>query len=80
MRAELGDLTKATRYVEDAQRIVWEQKGRIIRLRAAGVDTLDAERTLRLLEANLQTFREHERALKLDRQGPAFPPRLMAAE
>ena len=80
MRADVGDLTKAMRYVEEAQRIVWEQKGRIIRLRAAGVDTADAERTLRLLEANLQTFREHERALELDPQGPALPARLMAAE
>jgi hypothetical protein len=80
MSARVSDLAKATRYVKEAQRIVWEQKGRIIRLRAAGVDTLDAETTLRLLESNLQTFREHERALKLDPQGPALPPRLMAAE
>ena len=41
---------------------------------------VNAERTLRLLEANLQTFREHERALELDPQGPALPARLMAAE
>ena len=44
------------------------QKGRIIRLRSAGVDTLDAETTLRLLEANLQTFDEHRRALKSEQQ------------
>jgi hypothetical protein len=34
-------------------------KGRIIRLRAAGRDTRDAERILRLLEANLQTFQKY---------------------
>jgi hypothetical protein len=80
MAAEVHDLTKATRYVKDAQRIVWEQKGRIIRLRAAGVDASDAERTLRVLEGNLQTFREHQRAVELECQGPAFPRRLIAAE
>jgi hypothetical protein len=78
MRAEVDDLAKAKRYVKEAQRIVWEQKGRIMRLKKAGVDTVDAERTLRLLETNLQTFREHERALALE--GAALPPRLIAAE
>jgi hypothetical protein len=34
------------------------QRGRIIRLRAAGVDTWDAERALHLFEANLQRFEE----------------------
>ena len=60
-------LSKARCHVEEAQRIVWEQKGRIIRLRAAGLDTRDAERTLRLFEANLQTFREYKHALECDR-------------
>ncbi len=72
MRGEVDDLTKARRYVKDAQLIVWEQKGRIMRLRAAGVDTVDAERTLRLLEANLQTFREHQRTLEFQRQRLPF--------
>jgi hypothetical protein len=44
MPADDDHLAEAKRYVEEAQRIVWEQKGRIIRLRAAGLDTLDAER------------------------------------
>ena len=52
--------------VEEAQRMVWEQKGRIIRLRAAGRDTWDAERTLQLLEANLQTLREYKHRLECD--------------
>ena len=90
MRAGFDDLTKATCHVEEARRIVWRQKGRIIRLRSAGVDTLDAETTLRLLEANLQTFEEHRRALEPVQQGrhsegnvrgwPVLPPCLIAAE
>ena len=60
-------LSKARCHVDEAQRIVWGQKGRIIRLRAAGLDTGDAERTLRLFEANLQTFREYKHALECDR-------------
>jgi hypothetical protein len=90
MRGEFDDLTKATRRVEEARRIVWRQKGRIIRLRSASVDTLDAETTLRLLEANLRTFEDHRRALEPEQQErhsegnvrgwPALPPRLIAAE
>jgi hypothetical protein len=37
--------------------MVWEQKGRIIRLREAGRDARDAQRVLLLLEANLQKLR-----------------------
>lgn len=90
MHAELDDFTKAACHVEEARRIVWRQKGRIIRLRSAGVDTLDAETTLRLLEANLQTFEEHKRALEPEQQErpsenpvrgwPIPPPHLIAAE
>lgn len=90
MRAQAGDLTKACVLVEEARRIVWRQKGRIIRLRAAGADSLDAEQTLRLLEANLQTLQEHKRLLEPEQQErhsesrvrgwPAVPPRLIAAE
>ena len=90
MRAEFDDLTTATCHVEEARRIVWRQKGRIIRLRSADVDTLDAETTLRLLEANLQTFEDHRRTLEPERQErhseanvrgwPVLPPRLIAAE
>jgi hypothetical protein len=69
MPANDDDLTKAGRHVEEAQRIVWQQKGRITRLRAAGFDTLDAEKTLRLLEANLQIFEEHKRALERKQRG-----------
>ncbi len=90
MRAEFDDLSKANSRVEEARRIVWRQKGRIVRLRSAGVDTLDAETTLRLLEANFQTFEDHRRALELGQQErhaegnvrgwPVIAPRLIAAE
>jgi hypothetical protein len=52
--------------VEEARRMVWEQKGRIIRLREAGRDTWDAQRVLLLLEANLQKLREHKQKLECD--------------
>ena len=48
----------------EAQRIVWEQRGLIARLRAAGFDTLDAERTLRVLEENCRIFQEHRDSLE----------------
>ncbi len=90
MVADIDHLSKARCRVEEAQRIVWQEKGRIIRLRAAGLDTRDAERTLRLLEANLQTFQEHKRELERNQQTPlqeirvrgwpTWPPHLIAAE
>jgi hypothetical protein len=52
--------------VEEARRMVWEQKGRIIRLREAGRDTWDAQRVLLLLEANLQKLGEHKQKLERD--------------
>jgi hypothetical protein len=54
------DLRRAEELVAEARRIVQQQKGRIIRLRAAGVDTWDAERALHLFEANLRRFEETE--------------------
>jgi hypothetical protein len=57
-------LGKARRHVEEGRRLVWQQKGRIARLRAAGLDTLDAERLLRILESNLNTFEEHSNFLE----------------
>jgi len=60
--------SNAKRYVEEGQRIVGEQKGRIARFWAAGFDTLDAERTLSVLEANLNTFQEHRRSLEREEQ------------
>jgi len=44
------DLRRAVERVLEGRRIVQMQKGLIIRLRSAGADTRDAERTLRTLE------------------------------
>ena len=46
-------LSTIERRIEEARRMVTEQKGRIARLRAAGTDTSLAEKTLSALEANL---------------------------
>jgi hypothetical protein len=58
------DLRRAEELVAEGRRIVQQQKGLIVRLGAAGVDTWEAERTLRLFEANLRRFEEHRDLLK----------------
>ena len=62
------DLRRVENHVAEARRIVLRQKGLIIRLRAAGVSTWDAQRILWLLEANLRRFEEHRDHLKATRQ------------
>jgi hypothetical protein len=59
-----NDLRRAEELVAEGRRIVQQQKGLIVRLRAARVDTWEAERILRLLEANLRRFEEHRDLLK----------------
>jgi hypothetical protein len=59
-----SDLRRAEELVTEGRRIVQQQKGRIIRLRAAGVDTWDAQRALHLFEANLRRFEEHRDVIK----------------
>jgi hypothetical protein len=58
------DIRRAEEHVAEARRLVQMQKGFIVRLRAAGADTWDAERTLRTLESNLKRFEEHRDRLK----------------
>jgi hypothetical protein len=53
------DLHRIEGHVAEARRLVQQQKGLITRLRAAGVDTWDAQKILSLLESNLQRFEEH---------------------
>ena len=53
------DLHRADEHVAEARRFVQRQKGLIIRLRAAGVNTWEAQRILWLLESNLRRFEEH---------------------
>jgi DNA modification methylase len=62
-----SDLRRASELVAEAQRFVYEQKGKIIRLKTAGVDTSDAERTLQMFESNLKMFEEHRNALQSTR-------------
>ena len=52
-------LRRVEEHVAEARRIVQRQKGLIVRLRAAGVSTLDAQRVLWLLESNLRRLEEH---------------------
>ena len=61
-----SDLRRAEELVAEGRRVVQQQKGRIIRLRAAGVDTWDAQRTLHLFEANLGALRNTETFSKIE--------------
>ena len=54
-----GDLRRVEEHVAEARRLVQRQKGLIVRLRAVGAKTLDAQRILWLLESNLRRFEEH---------------------
>jgi hypothetical protein len=58
------DLRRIDEHIADARRMVHRQKGLIIRLRAAAVSTLDAQRILRLLESNLRRLEEHRDRLR----------------
>ena len=53
------DLRRVEGHVAEARRMVHRQKGLIVRLRTAGVSTLDAQRVLWLLESNLRRLEEH---------------------
>jgi hypothetical protein len=58
------NLRRAEEHVAEARRLVLRQKGLITRLRAAGIDTSNAEPILKVLERNLKTFEEYRDALK----------------
>ena len=58
------DLRRVEEHVAEARRIVQRQKGLIVRLREAGVNTLDAQRILWLLESNLRRLEQHRDHLK----------------
>jgi hypothetical protein len=58
------DLRRIDEHIADARRMVHRQKGLIIRLRAAAVSTLDAQRILWLLESNLRRLEEHRDRLR----------------
>ena len=58
------DLSAVEEHVAEARRMVQQQKGLIVRLGAAGVSTLDAQRILWLLESNLRRLENHRDFLK----------------
>ncbi len=58
-------LDRVRRSVEEAQRAITEQKGRIARLRDAGTDTFLAAETLAVLETNLKRLQTHKDWLEL---------------
>jgi len=60
--------------IEEAQRMVTEQKGRVARLEATGVDRALAELTLRALEANLKRFQNHSDWFERKELNPPEPP------
>jgi hypothetical protein len=59
-----SDLSGVEEHVAEARRMVQRQKGLIVRLEAAGVSTLDAQRILWLLESNLRRLESHRDFLK----------------
>jgi hypothetical protein len=58
------DLRRIEEHVAEARRLVQQQKGLIIRLGAAGVNTLDAQKILWLLESNLRRLEGHRDQLR----------------
>ena len=56
-------LRRVEEHVAEVRRSVHRQKGLIVRLRAAGVSTLDAQRVIWLLQSNLRRLEEHGTAL-----------------
>jgi hypothetical protein len=64
MPSDVGKIAQAAKRVMDARQLVFDQKSRIVRLRAVGLDSHDAERILRLLEANLEVFKGHLEKLR----------------
>ena len=62
--------------IEEAQRMVTEQKGRVARLQATGDDRALAELTLRALEANLKRFQNHSVWIEQKKLSPPEPSRI----
>jgi hypothetical protein len=58
------DIRRVEEHVAEARRIVQRQKGLIIRLRAVGVNTWEAQKILWLLESNLRRLEEHRDSLR----------------
>jgi len=57
-------LEQAIRHVDEAKRLIAEQRQRIEKLKAAGISTLDAEQTLDVLSSTLPLLEKHERHVR----------------
>ena len=57
-------LEKAGQHVAEAKRIVARQRQQIVKLKASGISTLDAEQTLQVFTATLETLEHHEQHLR----------------
>ncbi len=53
------DLRRIEGHIAEARRFVQRQKGLVIRVRAAGVNTFDAQSIRSLLESNLKRLEDH---------------------
>jgi hypothetical protein len=62
--AQEDDLRRLEEHIAEARRLVYRQKGLIVRISTAGVSTLDAHRILWLLESNLKRLEEHRDRLR----------------
>jgi hypothetical protein len=62
------DLRRVEEHLAEARRLAQRQKGLIVRLRAAGANTLDAQRILWLLESNLRRLEQHRDRLRANMQ------------
>ena len=62
------DLRRVEEHLAEARRLAQRQKGLIVRLRAAGANTLDAQRILWLLESNLRRLEQHRDRLRANVQ------------
>ena len=64
IRSIEDDFRRAEEHVAEARRLVQRQKGPMIRLRAAGANTCEAQRILWLLESILRRFGERRDRLR----------------
>ena len=55
----MDDLRRVEGHIAEARRFVQRQKGLVIRVRAAGVNTFDAQSIRSLLESNLKRLEDH---------------------
>ncbi len=58
------DLRRIEGHIAEARGFVQRQKGLVIRVRAAGVNTFDAQSIRSLLESNLKRLEDHRDWLK----------------